>query len=164
MTVRHDSVSDRPRGVQSGGRLETVEGWFLGVVGVVAAFLGVFILVAGEEQSVGIGGELSWKVGEIPAAWPYGLLFSSAVLLILAVWLYRRGVVAVRAGGRATPRAVIDLVLHANAFVVVNAFLWLQDIATGGGVDYAYWVTVPWGIGLAIHCWYALGARRQQAA
>jgi hypothetical protein len=34
---------------------------------------------------------------------------------------------------------------------VVNALIWLQDIATGGGVEYAYWITIPWGIGLTIH-------------
>lgn len=33
----------------------------------------------------------------------------------------------------------------------MNAFIWIQDIAIGGGVSYAYWITIPWGIGLAIH-------------
>ena len=43
------------------------------------------------------------------------------------------------------------LIWHAGIFLVVNAFLWLQDIAVGGGVEYAYWTTIPWGAGLAIH-------------
>jgi hypothetical protein len=41
------------------------------------------------------------------------------------------------------------VIAHGVIFVLVNAFLWLQDIALGGGVDYAYWVTIPWGVGLA---------------
>jgi hypothetical protein len=36
-------------------------------------------------------------------------------------------------------------------FPPVNAFVWIQDFAIGGGLDYAYWVTIPWAIGLAIH-------------
>ncbi len=34
---------------------------------------------------------------------------------------------------------------------MVNRFIWLQAIAIGGGMEYAYWVTIPWAIGLAIH-------------
>ncbi len=36
------------------------------------AFLGVFILVADEDQYVGIGGDLSWRVGDISSAWATG--------------------------------------------------------------------------------------------
>jgi hypothetical protein len=54
-----------------------------------------------------------------------------------------------------------DLLWHVAIFVVVNAFLWIQDIAAGGGVDYAYWTTIPWGIGLLIHvAAYIVGERR----
>jgi len=167
MTVRHDAASDRAPGLgrEKGSRLETIGAWILGIIGAVGAFMGLFILFAGEEQSVGIGGDLSWKVGEIPIAWPYGLLIGGLVLLLAAAWLYRLGVVAARAGGHLASRALTDLVLHGTAFVVVNAFLWLQDIATGGGLDYAYWITIPWGAGLAIHAGsYILGRRGRQAA
>ena len=34
--------------------------------------------------------------------------------------------------------------------MVVNALIWAQDLAMGGGV-YAYWVTVPWAVGLTAH-------------
>ena len=44
-----------------------------------------------------------------------------------------------------------DLMWHVATFVIVNAFLWGIDIVGGGGVDWAYWVTIPWGIGLAFH-------------
>ena len=43
------------------------------------------------------------------------------------------------------------LMLHIAVFVIVNAFLWGIDIAGGDGVNWAYWVTISWGIGLAFH-------------
>ena len=46
---------------------------------------------------------------------------------------------------------LIGLVVHAFVFVAVNAFLWIQDIVAGGGIEWAYWATIPWGIGLTIH-------------
>ena len=53
-----------------------------------------------------------------------------------------------------------SLLWHAGVFVVVNAFLWIQDIVAGGGLEYAYWTTLPWGAGLAIHALaYFLGER-----
>ena len=36
-----------------------------------------------------------------------------------------------------------SLLWHAGTFVVVNAFLWIQDIVAGGGLEYAYWTTIP---------------------
>ena len=44
-----------------------------------------------------------------------------------------------------------DLMWHVAAYVIVNAFLWIMDFAQGGGLEWAYWVTIPWGIGLAFH-------------
>ena len=43
------------------------------------------------------------------------------------------------------------LVIHGVVFALVNSFLWIQDLLAGGGIDWAYWTTIPWGIGLAIH-------------
>ncbi len=43
------------------------------------------------------------------------------------------------------------LVWHAGAFVIINAFLWILDMADAGGVDWAYWVTAGWGFALAFH-------------
>jgi hypothetical protein len=40
---------------------------------------------------------------------------------------------------------------HTGFFVVVNAFLWIQDIVAGEGLEYAYWITIPWGVGLISH-------------
>ena len=48
---------------------------------------------------------------------------------------------------------------HAGAFILVNAYLWLQDIALDSGLDYAYQTTIAWGIGLAFHGWHALKER-----
>lgn len=54
---------------------------------------------------------------------------------------------------RARKRAedYMALVSHIGAFVAVNTFLWILDIVQGGGVDYAYWTTIPWGLGLGFH-------------
>ena len=43
------------------------------------------------------------------------------------------------------------LMWHLGTYVVVNVFMWFIDIQGGGGVQWAYWVTIPWGIGLAFH-------------
>ena len=120
----------------------------LGIVGAIAAFVGSFILLGGEDQSVGLGGEASWTVGEIDPAWGYGLLIGGVVAILAALGLAlrdRRHPTQEQGTGSGWG----DVIAHGVIFVLVNAFLWLQDIALGGGVDYAYWVTIPWGIGLA---------------
>lgn len=133
----------------------------LAVLGAVGAFMGVFILFAGDDQYVGLGGEASWRVGDLSVAWGYGLAAGGLAVLLLAVALYRRdrhrGVV-----GQPSGRA--DLAVHATVFVLVNAFLWIQDAAIGGGIDYAWWITIPWGIGLGIHAIVALRDGGRHAA
>lgn len=124
--------------------------WLAGIVGGIALFLGLFIMFAGDDSSVGLGGEWSWTVGEISDAWMYGLLIGGAVLLVAAF-----AMVMMRAGMTEEPRSratdLSELLWHTVVFAAVNAFIWIQDIAIGGGLEYAYWVTIPWGIGLAIH-------------
>ena len=44
-----------------------------------------------------------------------------------------------------------SLVWHISAFLIVNGFLWFLDLLPGDGLDWAYWTTVPWGVGLAFH-------------
>jgi hypothetical protein len=123
--------------------------WFLGIVGGIAAFLGVFILVGGEGQSIGLGGDLTWEVGEISSAWGWGLVIGGAVLLLitlaLVMWDLRHPRV------RPPQTEFAGLMSHTAIFVIVNALLWVIDIAAGGGLEYAYWTTIPWGIGLSIH-------------
>ena len=141
-TTRNPSPVGKTRG-QSWGFGE----WILGIFGGIAAFLGLFILLGDEDQFVGFGGDWSWRVGDIDSVWAYVLLIAGAALLVGAVAM-------VFAGRRRTPVAstpMSDLMLHAVVFLVVNAFIWVQDFAAGGGLDYAYWVTIPWGAGLAIH-------------
>jgi hypothetical protein len=44
------------------------------------------------------------------------------------------------------------LLWHVGAFVIVNAALWLLDLALGdGGLDWAVWITAIWGFALAFH-------------
>lgn len=100
-----------------------------------------------EESSIGIGGEMSWQVGEVTDAWMYGLIIGGGVALLAVV-----GILLFAPRHEATETSDIsELIWHAGAFLVVNAFVWIQDVAIGGGVDYAYWLTIPWGIGLTIH-------------
>jgi hypothetical protein len=123
--------------------------WVFGIVGGIAAFLGLFIMFGGEGQSLGLGGDLTWEVGEIAAEWGYGLLAGGLVLLLITLAM------AVR--DRRRPKVYrpksefAGLMWHMGIFVVVNAFLWTQDIVQGGGLEYAYWATIPWGAGLVIH-------------
>lgn len=159
MTSRYEAreaESDRPR--PSWGW--NAAGWLLGILGGIAAFLGMFILFAGDEHYVGLGGDLSWSVGEISDAWMYGLLFGGGLALLIAFGLIVTG--RNRAGEtQAHASDLSELLWHAGIFVVVNAFIWAQDIAIGGGVEYAYWVTIPWGIGLAVHAVVFYWSRRE---
>lgn len=54
---------------------------------------------------------------------------------------------------RAAKRAddLIGVWWHTAAFLVVNIFLWALDYVTGNGIQWAYWVTIAWGVGLAFH-------------
>ena len=45
--------------------------------------------------------------------------------------------------------------VHAFVFVAVNALLYVVDLVTGPGVQWAYWVTLGWGAGLAAHGYLA---------
>lgn len=121
--------------------------WLFGISGAISLFLGLFIMFGSEDSSIGIGGDLSWQVSEVTDAWMYGLLIGGtlAVLLALSVAVFAPRHQATEAS------SISELLWHLGAFLAVNAFVWIQDIAIGGGVDYAYWLTIPWGIGLAIH-------------
>jgi 2TM domain len=60
----------------------------------------------------------------------------------------------VRAARRAG--ALTGVLWHAATFLIINAFLWFVDYQQGG-LDWAYWVTISWGIALAFHvAWYAI--------
>lgn len=43
------------------------------------------------------------------------------------------------------------LLWHVATYLIINVFLWTLDIATGDGVNWAFWVTIFWGIGLLFH-------------
>jgi len=60
--------------------------WVLGAVGAFAVFLGLFIMFAGDEQYLGYVG-FSWRVGDITAAWAWGLLVGGIALVVLALVL-----------------------------------------------------------------------------
>lgn len=158
MTVAHRSGAGRPQRVGGGPGWRFTE-WLLGILGVVGLFLGLFIFVAGDEQYVGFGGDLSWRVGDVSPAWAGGLVVGGIVLIVSAAVMLVSGMNrfadVVPAGRRSS-----EILWHLGIFVVVNALIWAQDLATGGGV-YAYWVTIPWAVGLGAHAIaYYMGAAR----
>ncbi len=120
--------------------------WVLIVVGVVAAVIGLVILVGGPEQSIGLGGEWSAQVGDIVPAWGWGLLLVGGAALITGL-----GFLVTGRGHETKENPRGDLVGHAIVFVLVNGFIWAQAFALGGNVGYAWWVTGPWAVGLAAH-------------
>jgi len=150
----------RDEGSAGGAGWRSIVGWVLAIVGGIAALAGGFILVAGKDQYVGIGGDLSWRVGDIDQLLAVGLLAGGVIVAIVGLGIVALDTSAPRAPVR--DRALRDLQVHATAFVLVNAFLWVQDVVIGGGVEYAYWVTIPWGIGLAAHAIAYLAGRRGQ--
>lgn len=64
---------------------------------------------------------------------------------------------------RASARAkyLTSVLWHAGAFVIINTFLVLIDLVTGGGLNWAFWVAAPWGFALAFHVLaYAIDGRQ----
>lgn len=137
-----------------------VSEWVLTILGVIGSFVGTFILVAPDDQYVGLGGAgTSWAVGDIDPAWGYGMLLGGVLMLVVAAVLAIRDRGRREAGVPATGWG--DVLAHSVAFVLVNAFLWIQDIAMGDGLNYAYWATIPWAVGLAAH---VIAVRSQQVS
>ena len=55
------------------------------------------------------------------------------------------------ARAQARVKQFTDLMWHVATFVIVNGFLWLLDFGGGGGLDWAFWPTIFWGIALLFH-------------
>lgn len=43
------------------------------------------------------------------------------------------------------------LMWHVGAFIIINAFFWILDAMGAGGINWAFWITGAWGLGLAFH-------------
>jgi hypothetical protein len=112
------------------------------IPGAVWALLGGMILLGGDDQHIELGGDLSWRAGDISQWWGSGLLAVAAAFLLGAVALRRHR----PAGGGSA--AWSDLLVHGVVFLLVDAYRWAQHPALGGGVDRAHRVAIPWAIGL----------------
>lgn len=44
-----------------------------------------------------------------------------------------------------------DVMWHVAVYAIVNVVLWFIDIAQGGGLNWAFWPTIGWGVGVAFH-------------
>ncbi len=130
------------------------------ILGAISSFLGGFILFADDEQSIGLGGDMSWRVGDIEPAWGYWMLIAGAVMLVGTIALVLRDR-RHPTSSTTTHSAWSDVLAHAAIFMVVNGFLWAQDLALGDGLNYVLWVTVPWGVGLVAHAAVTMAAERR---
>ncbi len=55
--------------------------------------------------------------------------------------------------------ALTGVLWHVATYLIINAFLWFIDLRQGG-LEWAYWVSLSWGIALAFHvAWYLIGER-----
>lgn len=55
--------------------------------------------------------------------------------------------------------ALTGVLWHVVTFLIMNAFFWFIDLRQGG-VDWAYWISLFWGIALAFHAaWYLITER-----
>ena len=57
---------------------------------------------------------------------------------------------------RARVKALKGFYTHATIYVIVNIFLFLIDLLTGGGWWF-YWPLLGWGIGLGVHALNVFG-------
>ncbi|GAA1470467.1 2TM domain-containing protein [Microbacterium thalassium] len=56
-------------------------------------------------------------------------------------------------------KATTGLLWHVGVYVIINGMLWFLDLWTGPGIQWAFWVTVFWGVGLLFHvlAWFVDG-------
>ncbi len=158
-TIQRVPVTVRPSSPATRAAL-SVSRWVLAIVGGIAAFLGGFILLGGDNQYVGLGGDLSWRVSEIDPMWGWGLLIGGAVFLVGGILLFLRDRGTQDTGAAAIESPGLDLAAHAVIFTLVNSLLWAQDVLVTGGVNYVLWVTIPWAVGLGIQAVGYLVGRR----
>ncbi|MDH3306911.1 MAG: 2TM domain-containing protein [Acidimicrobiia bacterium] len=53
---------------------------------------------------------------------------------------------------RKRARYLTGVLWHVGAFVIINAFFWILDLAVGqDGLQWAYWITGAWAFALAFH-------------
>ncbi|MEN8235144.1 MAG: hypothetical protein ABFR89_09515 [Actinomycetota bacterium] len=88
MTVHH--ASEFGEGAEFGrptGGWRSAIAWMLGIGGAVATFIGLFILFAGDEQSLGLGfsDDWTWEVSEIATGWGVGFLIGGIAALVILV-------------------------------------------------------------------------------
>ena len=49
-------------------------------------------------------------------------------------------------------RYLTGLMWHAGAFLIITVFFGILDLIVGqAGLQWAYWITLFWGVGLAFH-------------
>jgi hypothetical protein len=141
-----------------------VSEWMFAALAIITLSMGMVVLLAGEDEYVGLGGDVSWRVGDLSPWWGYGLLAAGTACLVACMALIRRDRAHAAAGETSVRNGTTDLLIHTGVFVLVNGLLWAQDIALGDGLNYAYWATIPWAVGLAFQAYGTVADRREVRA
>jgi hypothetical protein len=66
------------------------------------------------------------------------------------------------AAAQTRAKYLTGLLWHLGAFTIINAFFWILDLTLGeSGIQWAFWITLFWGLGLAFHALaWAIAGRR----
>ncbi|MDH5373457.1 MAG: hypothetical protein OEX97_10985 [Acidimicrobiia bacterium] len=90
MATKYDASPDqatRPAEPPSGAGWQRVVKQLLAIFGAIAIFLGLFIMFAGADQSLGIG-DWNWQVGDIAEGWGYGFLAGGVAMWVIGlIWV-----------------------------------------------------------------------------
>ena len=72
--------------------------------------------------------------------------------LLKEYYLTRSELLTPEARARRRAKYLSGLIWHAGAFVIINAFFWILDLALGeSGLQWSFWITAAWGFALAFH-------------
>jgi two-component system, LytTR family, sensor kinase len=52
---------------------------------------------------------------------------------------------------RIRAKKITGFIIHLFWFIVINIFLYFLDFRENGKIDWAYWTTFGWGIGILSH-------------
>lgn len=81
METRYDTTPDEETREAAPSTWQRFVKQLLAIFGAIAVFLGLFIMFAGDNQSLGIF-DATWQVGDIADEWAYGLLIGGGLVLV----------------------------------------------------------------------------------
>ena len=79
-----------------------------------------------------------------------------------ALVLHTQKVHAAEIARRRHAAEVRDFMWHLAAYLIANAIIFTQDWLAGDGINWAYWIAIPWGAGLLFHAIALVMGRRDE--